>query len=166
MSIRPVLRFPHPALKSPSRDITNIDDDALSLAQDLIDTMRSADHCVGLAAPQIGVNIRAFALDIRGHPKALSDHGEFVLFNPRTVEGRDSIEGREGCMSVPDLTGDVMRWSRVTVAGIGIDGEQMIIETDAFEARAIQHEVDHLDGLLFLDRIASREALFRRRTYR
>ncbi|HLF70515.1 MAG TPA: peptide deformylase [Actinomycetota bacterium] len=166
MPIRPVLRFPHGALKSPSSDITAIDEDALSLAQDLIDTMRSADHCVGLAAPQIGINIRAFALNVRGHPKALSDHGEFVLFNPRIIEGYDAVEGREGCMSVPDLTGDVMRWSRVTVAGMAIDGSQMTLEADAFEARAIQHEVDHLDGLLFLDRVASREALFRRRTYR
>ena len=143
-----------------------IDDVARNLAADLIDTMRASPACVGLAAPQIGVSLRAFVLDLTGHKKAGICHGEFVLFNPEIVRASDPVLGREGCMSVPDLTGDVARATRLVVQGMDLEGSERMITTDAFEARAMLHEVDHLDGLVFLDRLVGPGALHARRVYR
>jgi peptide deformylase len=168
--IRPVLVLPDPVLGRRCETVVEIDDQALALATDLVDTMRASAHSVGIAAPQIGSSWRAFCLDVSGHPKARSCHGEVVLFNPVLVDasgaGTDRQVGREGCMSVPDLTGDVARARVVVVRGVGLDGEEHEFECDAFEARAVQHELDHLDGLLFLDRVVSPDRVFRRRTYR
>jgi peptide deformylase len=139
---------------------------ARALAADLVDTMRSRPACVGLAAPQIGVGLRAFVVDVSGHRKARSCHGEVVLFDPELVVEEDPELAREGCLSVPDFTGDVLRAGRVVVRGVAPTGEVRTIEADAFEARALLHEIDHLDGLLFLDRVASHASVFRRRVYR
>lgn len=158
--------LPDPVLARPAAPVGPIDDEARALAQDLIDTMRASSHSVGIAAPQIGVPLRAFALDITGHRKASSCHGELVLFDPEIVraEGRDV--GREGCMSVPDLTGDVARATLLVVRGTDPDGGELVLECDAFEARAVQHELDHLDGHLFLDRVVAADRVFPRRAYR
>ncbi len=168
--IRPVLLLPDPVLGRPCDPVGELGDGALALAADLLDTMRASSHSVGVAAPQIGASLRVFCFDVSGHPKARSCHGEVVLFDPVlvTVE-RDPVGpkvGREGCMSVPDLTGDVARAESVVIRGMGLDGEVRELECDAFEARAVQHELDHLDGLLFLDRVVSPDRIFRRRTYR
>jgi peptide deformylase len=164
--IREVRLFPDPVLSTACEPIGEIDDDALALAQDLLDTMRGSSHSVGVAAPQIGVARRAFCFDVTGHPKAGSCHGEVVLFDAVILERDGAAIGREGCMSVPDLTGDVTRAERLVVRGMGSDGEERTLEVDAFEARAVQHELDHVDGLLFLDRVTARDRLHRRRTYR
>src|SRR3954462_11851024 len=124
--------------------------------------MRASPACVGLAAPQIGVSRRAFAVDVTGHKKARSCHGEVVLFNPEVVVADGPAAGREGCMSVPDLTGDVARTATLVVRGVTPDGAERVLRVDAFEARAFLHELDHLDGLLFLDRVVSRTAVFPR----
>ena len=158
--------LPEPVLKTPCQTVGRIDDRARALAQDLLDTMRASPHSVGLAANQIGVSLRAFCIDVTGHRKAKSCHGEVVLFDPVVLERGDAELAREGCMSVPDLTGDVRRATSIVVRGITADGKERTIEADAFEARALQHELDHLDGLLFLDRVVSHEAVFRRRVYR
>lgn len=148
----------------------DLDDAALALADDLLDTMRASPHSVGVAAPQIGVSLRVFCFDVTGHAKAVSCHGEVVLFNPVVVTSPPAaaaIEvGREGCMSVPDLTGDVARARALVVQGIAPDGGERRLEVDGFEARAVQHELDHLDGLLFLDRVVAADRIFRRRLYR
>lgn len=166
MAVRPVVLLPERVLKTPCSPVGVVDDRARELAQDLIDTMRASTHCVGLAANQIGVSLRAFCIDVTGHRKAKSCHGEVVLFDPVVVERGDGVLAREGCMSVPDLTGDVARSTSIVVRGLTVTGEERTIAADAFEARALQHELDHLDGLLFLDRVVSHEALFRRRVYR
>lgn len=166
--IRPVRLLPDALLARPCLPVGEIDDGARALAADLLDTMRATPHSVGVAAPQIGVSRRAFCLDVTGHPKARSCHGEVVLFDPDlvAVEGSPLLVGREGCMSVPDLTGDVGRISAVVLRGTTPEGERRELEMDAFEARAAQHELDHLDGLLFLDRVVSNDRVFRRRVYR
>ena len=164
--IRPVLHLPDPVLSRPCAPVGAVDDAARAVAADLLDTMRGSAHSVGVAAPQIGVSLRAFCLDVSGHPKAVSCHGEVVLFDPVVVEAEHREVGREGCMSVPDLTGDVARATRLVVRGLGLDGEERVLEMDAFEARAAQHELDHLDGLLFLDRVVADDRVFRRRVYR
>ena len=166
MAVRPVLHLPHPRLKQRSEPVGPIDDDPRALAADLVDTMRSHPACVGLAAPQIGVALRAFVVDVTGHKKAHSCHGEIVLFDPELLAADDPVLAREGCLSVPDLTGDVARASIVLVRGVAVTGEVRTIEADAFEARALLHEIDHLDGVLFLDRVASHASVFRRRVYR
>ncbi|MGO9344589.1 MAG: peptide deformylase [Acidimicrobiales bacterium] len=166
MPVRPVVVLPEAVLSSPARRVGRIDDLARSLAVDLLDTMRASPACVGLAANQIGIPLRAFAVDVTGHRKARSCHGEFVLFDPEIVAVGSTETGREGCMSVPDLTGDVARATLVTVAGIDVEGKRREITADAFEARAVQHELDHLDGLVFLDRCEGPHAVFRRKVYK
>jgi len=146
--------------------VGRVDDAARALAQDLLDTMSVSPSCVGLAAPQIGASLRAFVVDVTGHRKARSCHGPFVMFDPQVTRREDPESAREGCMSVPDLTGDVSRAKRLTVEGTNTDGVRYTLEVDAFEARAVQHELDHLDGLLFLDRVAGPHALFERKVYR
>ena len=166
MAVRPVVRLPDPVLSRSASPLATIDDEARALAADLLDTMRASPSCVGLAAPQIGVGLRAFVVDVTGHRKASSCHGPFVLFNPEVLLSHGPTVAREGCMSVPDLTGDVSRAGRLVVRGITPDGAERILEVDAFEARAVQHEIDHLDGLVFLDRVVAHDRVFRRKVYR
>jgi peptide deformylase len=166
MAVRPVVRLPDAGLKHACAPVEQVDAAAKELAVDLLDTMRASPACVGLAANQIGVNVRAFCINVTGHRKARSCHGEVVLFNPELVLASDPVIAREGCMSVPDLTGDVARPTSVVVRGLGVDGHDRVIQADAFEARALLHELDHLDGLLFLDRVTSHDAVFRRKVYR
>ncbi|HXQ44443.1 MAG TPA: peptide deformylase [Acidimicrobiales bacterium] len=166
MSVRPVLALPHPVLTAASVPVGVVDADARALAVDLVDTMRASPACVGLAAPQIGVARRALVVDVTGHRKAVSCHGMFVLFDPVVVSAADPLDGREGCMSVPDLTGEVARATRVTVTGTDVDGARRTLHVDAFEARAVLHEIDHLEGLVFLDRVVGPHAVFPRRRYR
>ena len=164
--VLPVVRAPAAVLAQPSPEVDPLDGNVVALAADLLATQRVSPGCVGLAAPQVGVAARVFSLDVTGHAKARTVHGAFVLVNPVVEQASRWERGREGCMSVPDLTGDVKRAARVVVEGLRPGtGEAVTITTDAFEARAVQHEVDHLDGLLFLDRVAGAHALHARRVY-
>lgn len=164
--VRPGVRAPAAVLGRPSPEVDPLDPDVVALAADLLVTQRAAPGCVGLAAPQVGVSARVFSLDVTGHPKAHTCHGPLVLANPVVLSATRWERGREGCLSVPDLTGDVKRAGRVVVHGVlPGTGEHLELATDAFEARAVQHEIDHLDGLLFLDRVAGAHALHARRTY-
>jgi peptide deformylase len=164
--VRPALRAPAPVLSTAATGVDPLDRDVVALAADLLATQRSEPGCVGLAAPQLGVGVRVFSLDVTGHPRARTGHGPMVLANPVVVSASRWERGREGCLSVPDLTGDVKRATRLLVqAVVPGTGEAIEIATDGFEARAVQHEVDHLDGLLFLDRVAGAHALHARQVY-
>ena len=164
--VRTVVRAPSRVLSTLSAEVDPLDPAVVELAADLLMTQRASPGCVGLAAPQIGVGLRVFSLDVTGHPKAHTCHGALVLANPVVRSASRSERGREGCLSVPDLTGDVKRATRLVVSGVlPGSGEQVEIETDAFEARAFQHEIDHLDGLLLLDRVAGAHALHARKVY-
>jgi peptide deformylase len=137
------------------------------LIADLVDTMRASPACVGLAAPQIGISQRVFALDVTGHPKTTVCHGLVVMIEPVIVTSGGRMVGREGCMSIPDFTANVGRATSVVVQGLSAEGKEIVIATEGFEARAFQHEIDHLDGLLILDRVESLATdVFRRQTYR
>ncbi|MDG4768431.1 peptide deformylase [Solwaraspora sp. WMMD406] len=161
-----VLTAPAAVLGQGGADVDPRAADVVRLAADLVATMRVSPGCVGLAAPQVGVSARVFAVDVTGHPKTVTGHGTFVLCNARLVEATRWRPGREGCMSVPDLTGDVKRASRVVVEGaLPGSGEAIRLVTDGFEARAVQHEIDHCAGLLFLDRVAGAHAVYQRKTY-
>jgi len=163
----PILRYPHPLLKQRCRELSPADEPDLvgRAAADLVDTMRGQPRCVGLAAPQIGHALRLVAVDCTGHRKADSCHGLLVLVNPVIVRADGDELGREGCLSIPDLTANVRRATLVVVEAVTLEGEPVAIESNAFEARVLQHELDHLDGVLFLDRIASRHDLFQRKNY-
>ena len=165
MVVRTVVRLPERILKQRTEEIGPEGDD--ELAVDLIETMRVSPACVGLAAPQIAVARRAFALDVTGHPKTTTCHGLVVMFDPVIIESHGRDAGREGCMSVPDLTANVVRATSIVVRGTVPDGGERVIATDGFEARAFQHEIDHLDGMLILDRVASLATdVFHRKTYK
>ena len=164
MAERPIVRYPSPILKQRCAEVTP-GADLERIAADLVDTMRGQPRCVGLAAPQIGEAVRLVAIDVTGHPKADSCHGLVVLANPVIATAEGDELGREGCLSIPDLTGNVRRATVVRIEATLPDGAPIAVEANAFEARVLQHELDHLDGILFLDRIASRHDLFRRKSY-
>ena len=165
MAIRPVVRLPERVLKLRAEEVgTELDQE---LARDLVETMQASPACVGLAAPQIDVSRRAFALDVTGHPKTKTCHGLVVLFDPEIIERSGRKVGREGCMSVPDLTANVARATEIVVRGRTPEGDLRVIATDGFEARAFQHEIDHLDGMLILDRVESLASdVFHRKVYK
>jgi peptide deformylase len=163
--VLPVVRLPQRVLSARAEETHGDDGD---LVRDLIDTMRASPACVGLAAPQIGVGRRAIAVDVTGHPKTTTCHGLVVLLNPVVLSESPAREvGREGCMSVPEFTANVARSVELSVRGTDADGRDVVIETAGFEARAFQHEIDHLDGLLILDRVASLATdVFHRKVYK
>ena len=164
--LREVVRAPAPVLSSVGERVDPTAPEVVQLAADLVATMRVSPGCVGLAAPQVGVGVKVFCVDVSQHPKTREHHGTFVLCNAEVVSGSRNEKAREGCMSVPDFTGDVKRPSRIVVRGqLPGSGEEVELEAEAFEARALQHEIDHCDGLLFLDRAAGAHAVYARRTY-
>lgn len=165
--VRKVLEHPDPILSRPSVEVDPRDPRLVGTAALLVATMRAAVGCIGLSAPQIGENVRLFAIDVTGHKKARSCAGPVVLANPRILSRSGNVVMREGCASVPHLTGDVARASEVIVSGaVPGTGENLVIEADAIEARCILHEIDHLDGILFVDRVQDPVAeLFVRKRY-
>jgi peptide deformylase len=161
-----VVRAPAAVLSTPAADVDPTAPDVLQLAADLVATMRVSPGCVGLAAPQVGVGSRVFCVDVSAHPKSRTSHGTFVLCNAEVVSATRREKAREGCMSVPDLTGDVRRATRLVVRGtVPGTGDEVELTTDAFEARAVQHEIDHCSGLLFVDRADGAHAIHARTTY-
>jgi peptide deformylase len=168
VTVRPILRYPHPALKRIAAG-PGLEDARLieEVARDLVDTMRVHPGCVGLAAPQLGQLVRIVAVDVSGHPKATTSHGLLVLANPQITDSSGEEIAREGCLSIPDLTANVKRATSIRVEGSGVDGGWRVVDSVGFEARCLQHEIDHLDGILFLDRVDSLKTdVFRRKTYR
>jgi peptide deformylase len=166
--IREVVRYPDARLKTVCDAVGGegpLEGEHAELAQDLLDTMDSFPGCVGIAAPQLGALVRMFAIDVTGHKRAKSCHGRLVLVDPVIVERAGNVSMREGCLSIPDFTGNVRRAERITVAARGVDGGELRLECDAYEARVVLHELDHLDGLLFLDRVRSARDVFPRKQY-
>jgi peptide deformylase len=159
MAVRQVLLYPDRALKQVCAPAQA--GDAKAVGGDLVETMRSFPGCVGLAAPQLGDLVRVVAVDVRGHPKATTDNGLLVLANPRIVVAEGGEVAREGCLSIPEMTANVRRATRVV-----IEHAEGRVTSEGFEARCLQHEIDHLDGVLFLDRVESLvDDVFRRKTY-
>ena len=161
-----VVRAPDPVLARPGQVVDPTSPEIVQLAADLVATMRVSPGCVGLAAPQVGVSAKVFCVDVSAHPKTRTSHGTFVLCNAEVLSASRNEKAREGCMSVPDLTGDVKRATRLVVRGqLPGTGEEVVLEATAFEARALQHELDHCAGLLFLDRVTGADAIHARQNY-
>jgi peptide deformylase len=168
MTVRDVLRFPHPSLKQVARPLDGEERDLVErVASDLAQTMRSYPGCVGLAAPQLDELVRMIAVNVSDHPRATKQHGLLLLINPRIMLASGAEVGREGCLSIPDLTANVRRATEVVVEALTPEGEMRVVKSEGFEARCIQHELDHLDGILFLDRVDSLKTdVFQRKRYR
>ena len=167
MPVREVLRHPHPVLKSTAEAVAADDrGTAERVGRDLVDTMRSFPRCVGIAAPQIDELVRMVVVDVTDHPKATACHGELVLVNPRVVDSSGAEVAREGCLSIPDFTANVRRATRIEIEALDPAGAEVSVATEGFEARCLLHELDHLDGILFLDRVDSLATdVFRRKRY-
>jgi len=166
MAVKEILCYPDPLLKTVCAPVETIDDEVRELIQDLIDTMVAAGHSVGVAAPQIGSCRRVVVVDV-SHSKLGRDnhHGLLVMVNPEILETEGSETMREGCMSVPDYTGNVIRAQNILIQFLDREGIDRVIRASGFEAVAIQHELDHLDGILFLDRVSNPKTdVFRRKT--
>ena len=147
--IRPILRYGDRSLHAAASDVATFDDNLQRLIDDMIETMYAAPG-VGLAATQVGVPLRLFVVDVSlgRDPKGL-----IVMINPQFVM-RDGMQlEEEGCLSVPGFNATVVRPARVTVKGLDRQGQEQTIEGTTLLARAFQHEIDHLDGMVFIDRL-------------
>ena len=150
MTVRTLHLLGSPVLRQKSPAVPKVDDAVRRLVDDLFETMRAAKG-VGLAANQIGVARRVAVVDI-----GAEDPPPLVLINPVIVErGDDEETAEEGCLSIPEIFGDVTRAARIVVEALDQDGSRARVEASGYKARAIQHEIDHLDGILFLDHLSA-----------
>jgi peptide deformylase len=156
MAVRPVVLYPDPRLKTLCAPAAEVDAHLRVVAQDLLDTMDAGPpRTVGIAAPQIGAMDRVIIVDTSRNPKYPAGHGLLILVNPQigSYEGEQFF--REGCLSLPDYTANIRRRQQITVQALTLEGSPILIDAEGFEAVVLQHEIDHIDGILFLDRIAN-----------
>ena len=146
MSVLEIRKAGNPVLKQTARPVPKITKQVRTLIDNMVDTLRAAEG-VGLAAPQVGVSLRVVVIDVGG--------GLLELVNPEIIESAGSETSAEGCLSVPGMWGDVERFTSVTVTGLDRNGEPVTLHGDGLLARALQHEIDHLDGILFIERAQS-----------
>lgn len=152
--VRPIVLYPDPFLRTKAAAVSRVDDGIRELVRDMFETMRASEG-VGLAAPQVGAGKRVIVLDISPVEK---EHPPMAIVNPRIVERAGSAERTEGCLSVPGVEGNVVRPEFIVVEGLSELGEAVRIPAGGLLARALQHEIDHLDGILFIDRLSAAAA--------
>lgn len=148
--ILPILSFPDPLLKRKSVVVEKIDHEIITLASNMAETMYAAPG-VGLAAPQVGVSQRLIVIDLAARNEASQ---LITVINPEIIHAEGSVCEEEGCLSVPDYSATVNRFECVTVKGLTINGEERLWQADGLLSIAFQHEIDHLDGILFVDRLS------------
>jgi peptide deformylase len=151
VAVRPILDFEHPVLREKAKKVSRVDSSVVRLLDDLAETMYAAPGA-GLAANQIGVALRAIV--VKG-----DENQHYALVNPELVRGEGSQVGYEACLSFPGWVGEVERYETVVVRGMNRKGKDVRIKASGFTARAFQHEIDHLDGVLFTDRLTSLDTL-------
>lgn len=167
MAILDILTYPDARLKQESARVERFDADLRAFVADLEATRLAGPGAVGIAAPQVGSFQRIVIVDVSQLKRPVPNHGHLILVNPEITHWDGYVVGREGCLSIPDYTGNVIRAERIHLAAFDTMGERLEFEMEGFEARAVQHELDHLDGLLFLDRLVSkRNDLFRRKVFK
>lgn len=160
MAILDIITYPDTRLRQSAKEITDFHDlNVQTLMRDLQQTMASLPSCVGIAAPQTGHSLRLLVVNCQNTRKPPPDHhGLLVIGNPEILEWSGMAVGREGCLSLPDYTGNVVRAETITLRFQDPQSHEKHLNLSGFEARVIQHEIDHLDGKLFTDRIVSRKA--------
>lgn len=162
-----ILTYPDVRLKQTSLAVEQFDTALRALIAQLEAARQAGPGAVGIAAPQVGHFLRIVIVDVSKTKRPVDNHGHLVLINPEITQWEGYAVGREGCLSVPDYTGNVIRAERIQLQAHDPQGERREYAMQGFEARAVQHEIDHLDGLLFLDRLVSkRNDLFRRKVYK
>jgi len=166
MAVLEILTNPDDRLRQVSEPVEHFDAALQARIDDLEETRLTGPGAVGIAAPQVAWFQRVLIVDVSGREKT-RNHGHLILVNAEITEWDGFAVGREGCLSVPDYTGNVVRAERIQLDALDRDGNALCFEMEGFEARAVQHEMDHLDGLLFLDRLVSRrQDLFQRKVYK
>ncbi len=160
--IRQILTYPDPELKKKSAPVTVINDKIRELVRDMAETMYAAPG-VGLAAPQIGVHQRIAVIDVSGKDEAPE---LIVAINPVIVHGDGESYEEEGCLSVPKYAANVRRHARIVVKALNLEGEEVSYKADGLLAIAFQHEIDHLDGILFIDHLSPLKRDIFRKKYR
>jgi peptide deformylase len=162
-----ILVYPDEQLKHESQPVEEFGQEFQDFIDRLEQTRLAGPGAVGIAAPQVGQPIRAVIVDVSKMKRPVANHGHLILVNPEITEWEGYEMGREGCLSVPDYTGNVIRATHIGLQAQDRHGETHRYEMEGFEARAVQHEIDHLDGLLFLDRVVSRRSdIFQRKNYK
>ena len=156
MAVLPILTYPDARLKEISNPVERFDTSLRDFINDLEETRRAGPSAVGIAAPQVGHAWQVVIVDVSTNRKPVPHHGHLILVNPEITEWEGMEVGREGCLSVPDYTGNIVRAQRISLSAFDPFGNKLEFKMEGFEARAVQHEMDHLDGLLFLDRLVSR----------
>jgi peptide deformylase len=152
MTIKEIVTLPQPILRHKARKVSDFGSDFQTLVDDMVETMRQAPG-VGLAAPQVDESIRLIVIEYGDEEKEDIPPKLFVLANPEiTRMSEDTLVGTEGCLSIPGVVGDVERYEAVTVKGLNRHGRPMTVKAKGWLARIFQHEIDHLDGILFVDR--------------
>jgi peptide deformylase len=157
-----ILTLPDPRLRLRAEPVARFDRETADRLDTLERAMRAGPGGVGIAAPQLGLRERMIIVDCRLARRPCQNHGLLRLLNPEVERGEGRVLGREGCLSVPDWVAMVPRAPRISVRYQDEHGQWQALETSGFEARVIQHEVDHLDGILFIDRVVSVHDLTRR----
>ena len=164
--VRKVVRYPATVLRAKCRNVTHVTEAHRTLAADMLETMRD-ERGVGLAAPQVAEDVQLAVIDVSHNPqcvtyfkvngesKSMVEHMPIVFLNPKIELGKDKITDEEGCLSFPDLRGQIRRSAEVKVTYQTLDGETVTVESDGLLARAFQHEIDHLNGILFIDRMSA-----------
>lgn len=166
MAVLPLLIYPDERLKQVAIPVTQFDGALQAFIKDLEDTMCAGPGGVGIAAPQVGKFQRIAIVDVSTARRPVPNNGRLLLINPEILAEEGEVKGREGCMSVPDYTGNVIRARSIRLKAQDEQGQWREYQCEGFEARAVLHEIDHLEGLLFLDRLVSRRNdLFRRKNY-
>ncbi len=150
MAVLEIVQFPHPVLRRRAEEVQRIDEEIHRLARSMAETMHRAPG-IGLAANQVGVPARLFVVDLSAGERP---EETLVLVNPEVLCKEGSFRMEEGCLSVPDLRENVTRCRRVVVRGLDLEGRRVEIEGEDLLAVALQHEIDHLDGVLFLDHLS------------
>ncbi len=161
MSVLQIQVLGAPVLRQKARRVTRFDASLRTLAQDMVETMREANGA-GLAAPQVGVPARLIVVETPQDPEEPGGGQLYVIVNPQVIRAsQEEVEGIEGCLSVPGYVGEVRRHQAVTVRGLDLHGRRVRIKAQGFLARVLQHEIDHLDGVLYIDRLTAPDRIWR-----